>query len=323
MIDQFFAPLEARVAGLKPRWPFLAILLASVVVLVFIAVARVTASNSARFTIEATTEIARIKLPARRSSFDWGDVPVDPTSIEALPADCADPVLDLVQPLDGPINMVAKVNPTSKLLSVTLERPTGASVGTVNCSDGRTVNAGRFIRLVWPSSPERRLTLRFLGYVTIGDTPAAVSSSQLLLQDGTVTSEAVGWPSGDVSISRNSKLYPGDVVRLYSQDAHQHQTSEQGQALSHGLLQVRDDGVISITAHANAREARVIRVGQEGEMATSIVPSFWDRFQAQSGKWALLIALGAIGLNLLNALRSYRQELLTVALPPAADSSEE
>lgn len=322
MTNRLFAWLDARVASLEPRWLFLAILLANVVVLAFIGFAWVAAPNSARFTIEAETEIAYIKLPTGRSSFDWGDAPVDPSSIEMLPDDCTSPVLDLAQPLDGPVDMVAKVDPTSKRFSVTLERPAGASVGSVLCSDGRSVDGGRFIRLVWPSDPARRVTLRFLGQVAVGDMPAAMNPSQLLLRSGTITSEALGWPSGDGGVSRQSKLYPGDSVRIYTQAARKRSNLEQDQALSHGLLQVRGGDVISVTAHADAREVRVIRVGQEGETATSIVPSFWDRFQAQSG-WALLIVLGAIGLNLLNALRSYRQELLATVLQPEPEASEE
>lgn len=301
--------LDARVARLQPKWLFIAVVLATGLALIVILVLGIIAPNNARFTIEADTEIVRVALPAGSSAFDWGEVPVDPSSIDALQAGCEDPVLDLAQPLSGPIDMVAKAIPATGLLTVSLKGAAGADLGTVTCADGRAAPARDFVLLAWPKTAERRLTLPFLGHVAVGDTTQALNVSQLLLKQGTVTAEAISWPSRDVSISRQSKLHAGDSIRLYATDAPPGQDAAQGQAVAHGLLRVSEDGAIAVTAHATARMARVIRIGQQGEADTSIVPSFWDRFQAQSG-WALLIALSAIALNLLNALRSYRQEVV-------------
>lgn len=277
----------------------------SIVAVDLLLMALVTASTliprRARLSIAAKTEIASVVLPAGQRSFAWGQVAIDPKSIDTLPQGCTAPSLDLEAPLEGPLAMDLRLAPATGLLSVALKRD-GGNVGTVECQDGRRIDSGGFVRLLWPKSPERSLALRFMGYLTVGGDLAEGTPSLAMLREGTITVEAPSMPFRNGSVRTETQLYPGDIVQMFnSRDASR-------QAIAHGLLLAGADGLIEVVAHAEAREAHVIHVGQGEATSASVAPTFWAKLQAQS-EWTLLILLGALILNILGALRSYREEL--------------
>lgn len=301
MIRRWFVRIDEAVRKVPPRRLFWGIVAINLLLITLVA-ASTLIPRRARITIAADTEIGSVELPAGQQSMAWGTLAVAPESIDSLPVGCTDPIIDLSAPVEGPLRVELRLAPQSGLLSIALTRPAG-NVGTIICADGREFGSGKFVRILRPEDPDRSLVLRFMGQLTVGDDLPEGVSTPAILHDGTIGVEAASFPFRNGAVRAETKLYSGDRVQLFDSS----DTSRP--ATAHGIFVIKESGLIKVIAHADAREARIIRIGQDEATAASVAPTFWAKVQAQS-EWTILILLGALLLNVVGALHRYRAELL-------------
>ena len=188
---------------------------------------------------------------------------------------------------------------------MTLKRLSGGPVGTLECGDGRKIPSGPFVRMLWPKTDQRSVTLRFAGYIEAGSTPPEGATGYLTLDSGRITLDSQ-------NVRSETPLFLGDSVRLYATGG------DNIQAIAHGLVRANSSGLLHLVAHAVAEEARVIHEGQAGATATSVAPSFWTKLQAQT--WVVII--GAFLLNIMSALRAYRDEIVRFREAPTISTNQ-
>lgn len=249
--------------------------------------------REARLSIDARTQLVDLVV-AKHHGFDgWGTVEPTSTGPLANGARCDAPSLEMPPQLSGPLTMRAKSNDDGGLTIAFTDAAPG-SLGTLLCG-GEEYPVGKYLVLTWNAERARRLALPFAGELTVGSYFSDQSEPRILL-GGTIVAQASSAPFRDARVSSETKLYPGDFVRLAGGA-----TGTAGS--SHGILRVVD-GAIDVTAHAMASEAEVTHIGQQETGPESIAPSFFAKLQAQS-QWGLLLVMVGIILHMLSVLRDY------------------
>jgi len=244
--------------------------------------------QSARFSIDAKTEVMTITSINSAPLSDWGEISGFVVTPQA--GDCLAARLVLNEP--PPAGTVAVATAEPEGLQIAFKSPNGESLGLLTCGQQAPRPAPDYFVAVWP--PEARTTLRISGDIILGAEISRSAQTAKVLREGTISLFASSWPFRTGSVTSDLTLRLGDEVRFLDGDVNA--------APGFGLLRL-DDDLIHVVAHVRAHEAQVVRPGQEQGQALVVAPTFLQRVYAQA-EWAIILLTATLALNFLGTLMS-------------------
>lgn len=247
--------------------------------------------QQARFTIDASSEIAMVVVPSGQPLPKWGSLKLLPAEeFGKLVSACSDARVTLHESLPKPVRIIFFQVESALLATFEIRDPKG--LGTLKCSDGRIFSAPSYMTTRWEDDIQTPVSLTFAGSLQLGaEVPEGVSNARLL-RSGILTSQAISWPFRSGKIVTSAPLLMGDKVTIAAND-------KGTEAMSFGTIRL-ENGALHIVSQAVGRQALVVRFGQERSEPFVIAPTIIERVQAQA-EWALLLLVATLLLNLFGA----------------------